>query len=103
MAKTNKTYQYYRISYSKSQDAYSTWVYVGPKKFPDWDDFGMEITVQCVQGIDRETGEPIPRPGFPSLDDEHMFIHYSILSHISQAMRLGYDVSFCDKPEEEDK
>ena len=77
----------YRISYSKKRDAYSTWVYVGYKKYPDWDDFGLEMECKLVKAAGHEDA------------DEAMYVHYELLTHIRQAMRLGYDVLWMDKPE----
>lgn len=85
-----KTYMYYRVSYSEKRDSYSTWIYVGNKKYPEWDDFGLEIECKCVKGYIEEQGKPTK---------ETDFVNFHILSSIRQAMRLGYEVSFLDKPE----
>ena len=87
---SKKTYKHYRISYSEKRDAFSTWVYVGEKKYPEWDDFGLEIECKCVKAFDEEAHEPTAASDY---------IHFSLLGHIRQAMYLGYDISFCTKPE----
>ena len=87
---SKKTYMYYRISYSKKSDSYSTWVYVGNKEFPNWDDFGLEAECRCFRGFDEEEQKPTAEPDF---------VHFTILNYIKQAMRLGYNVSFSNRPE----
>jgi hypothetical protein len=85
---TKKIYKYYRVSYSKENDSYSTWVYVGENKHPEWNEFGLEIECRCVKGeID----------GFKSKEND--FVSYHILTSIRNAMKLGYKVSFMDRPE----
>lgn len=88
MAKKN--YAYYRVSYSEKNDSYSTWIYVGEKKYPEWSDFGLEIECKCVKGYIEESG---------NVTDGTDFVSYHILRHISEAIRLGYKVSFEDRPE----
>lgn len=85
-----KQYRYYRISYSKKNDSYSTWIYVGNKKYPTWDDFGLEIECKCYPAYIKELGRP---------EDEANCISYQILTHIRQALNLDYEVKFCDRPE----
>lgn len=75
----------YRIGYSKKNDAFSTWVYVGDKKDPDWEDFGFECEAKC-----RKLHEE---------DEEPAFIHYSILTRIRRAIELGYKIEWVDRPE----
>lgn len=82
---------FYRVSYSKKKDAFSTWIYVGPKKNPTWEDFGLEIECPCFRAFIEETGQP---------DKEKNMVHYHIITAIRQAMRLGYTVQFMDRPEE---
>ena len=97
--KTSKTYMYYRISYSKSRDSYSTWVYVGSEKYPAWDDFGLELEAKCVRAFDEEAQAPV-EPTHLEPDPFH-FIHLSILTGIRQALRLGYTIEFYNRPEED--
>lgn len=85
--KKAKQYAYYRISYSKKKDAYSTWIYVGEKKYPDWDDFGMEMECRLVYAAGHEDAY------------EPEFVHYELLTHIRQAMRFGYEINWLDRPE----
>ena len=91
--KKEKRFMYYRVSYSKSRDSFSTWIYVGEKQYPSWDDFGMELDCRCVRAYNDELNKP---------EDEANWIHYEVLTHIRQAMKLGYKVSFSDRPEEGD-
>lgn len=92
MSKTKKQYAIYRVSYSKSRDAFSTWVYVGDKQYPDWDDFGFEMEGRCFKAFIEETQEPT---------EDYCMIHFSILAGIRQAISLGYKIEFCDRPEGE--
>lgn len=92
MSKNKKTYMYYRISYSKKRDSYSTWVYVGDKKYPDWDDFGFEMEGKCCKAFIEETKEPT---------EDYCMVHFSFLAGIRQAIALGYKIEFLDRPEEE--
>ena len=88
-----KTYMYYRVSYSKKNDSFSTWTYVGPKKDPDWDDFGLEMECRCRRALIDETNE---------IYNHHDYIDYHLLTGVRQAMQWGYKVSFNDRPEEVD-
>ena len=85
-----KTYMMYRVSYSKARDSFSTWVYVGNERYPSWDDFGLELECYCVRAYIEDEGIPT---------DEPDFVSYKLVTHIRQAMRLGYTVQFMDRPE----
>lgn len=81
----------YRISYNKREDAYETYFYHGPKKNPSWDDFDWEMTCKCLPAWIEQEQRPT---------EEHSMIHYEILTHIRQALSLGYKIEFHSKPEE---
>ena len=85
-----KEYRIYRISYSEKKDAFSSWIYVGDKEYPDWDDFGMEMECRCIKGFIKEKGVPTENVDY---------IHYEILTRIRQAISLGYKIEFKDRPE----
>lgn len=78
-----KQYMIYRVNYDKNADEYSTWVYVGKDEFPDWKEFGMEMSQKCVRAY--VDGKPT---------DEAECIHYSFINRIKQAMDLKYDIQF---------
>ena len=84
-----KEHMLYRISYSKKEDAFSTWVYVGKDAFPDWDEFGLEAEFPCIQGF-------LPETGATGRKD---FVHYELVTRIRQAIDLGFKVSFHSRPE----
>ena len=81
----------YRISYDKQTDAYETYYYVGSKKSPTWSDFDWEMSVKCMPAWIEQEQRPT---------EEKTMIHYEILTHIRQALRLGYQIEFKDRPTE---
>lgn len=80
----------YRIGYNKKEDAFQTFVYVGTKRCPDWEDFGLELSCKCFPAWIEETQSPT---------EEKNMVHYEILTHIRQALRLGYKIEYIDIPE----
>ena len=84
-----KTYKYYRISMSET--SITTWIYAGTNPYPDWTDFELEMECPFVRAYIEEIGEPT---------ESNKFIHAVALAGIRRAMKMGYEVSFINKPEE---
>lgn len=85
-----KEYRIYRISYSQKRDSFSSWVYVGDDRDPDWDEFDLKSECYCQKWYDEATG---------TLADKAEMIHYTMLTDIREAVRNGYTVQFRNRPE----
>jgi hypothetical protein len=86
MTKKDKRYAIYEVRYNEETDSFETWVAVTYGHYPNEEDFGMEMSCKCMEN-------PMASPDSYILpEDKYCMIHYSILKHIAQAARYGYEI-----------
>jgi hypothetical protein len=89
--KQKKEHRIYRVSYSQKRDAFESFFYVGEKQYPNWEDFSFEASSKCFPAWIEEEHQPT---------EDACMVSYTVITRIRQALKLGYKLEFCDKPED---